>query len=115
MSDRMTRKSSSAFDRSWSIGLTLYYKAKSCAIIFSDSFCADNHRQSKRRGHIHQENDNHCQRDDKLGEHGANVPEQTSPPSTASVNHAFASDDFPDDRANHRTNEQADKAEEQSD
>ena len=42
-------------------------------------------------------------------------PEQTSPPGAASVNHAFAGDDFTDDRANHRTNEQADQAEEQSD
>ena len=39
-----------------------------------------------------QKNDNHRQRDDELGEHGANVPEQTSPPSAASVNHAFACD-----------------------
>src|SRR4029077_3052683 len=70
---------------------------------------------SKRRGNRDQKNDNHCQRDEELGEHGANVPEQTSPPSAASVNHALARNDFTDDRANHRTNEQADQAEEQSD
>jgi hypothetical protein len=70
---------------------------------------------SKRRRNAHQKNDNHCQRDDELGQHGANVPEQTSPPGPASVNHAFTRDDFTGDRANHRTNEQADQTEEQSD
>ena len=48
-----------------------------------------------------------------LAEHGADVPEQTSPTRTASVDHAFARDDFTDDRANHRTNEQANQAEKQ--
>src|SRR4029077_13892628 len=94
--------------------VTLYYKVKSCAITFFGIFlCLV--RQSKRRGHIHQKNCDHCQRDDELGEHGANVPEETSPPRAASVNHAFARDDFTDARANRRTNEQADQAEEQSD
>src|SRR5215831_6399705 len=61
---------------------------------------------SKWRGHIYQKNRNHCQRDDELGKHGANVPEQTSPPRPAGINHSFARDDFADDRTDHRTNEQ---------
>jgi len=39
-------------------------------------------------------------------------PSKLPPPRAASVNHALARDDFTDDRANHRTNEQADQAEE---
>jgi len=86
-----------------------------CNNFFQIFLGADNQRQSKRRGDIHQKNCDHCQRDDQLGKHRANVPEQTSPPCAASVNHVLARDDFTDDRANHRTNEQADQAEEQSD
>src|SRR5262249_2964254 len=70
---------------------------------------------SKRRRHVDEKNCNHCQSDDELGKHGANVTQQTSPPGAASVNHTFARDDFTDNRANYWTNEQADQAEEQSD
>src|SRR6266576_189914 len=45
--------------------------------------------QVKWRRNRDEKNDNHCHRDDELGEHSANVPKQTPPTRAAGIDHSL--------------------------
>src|SRR6266536_1518614 len=72
-------------------------------------------KNSKWRRHGHKENRDHHQRDHQFADHSTEISQQTPPACPAGVDHSFAGNEFSQDRANHRSNKQADDSEKDAD
>src|SRR6266498_2982603 len=70
---------------------------------------------SEWRRHGQEENRDHHERDDEFADHSAEISQQAPPTCPSGIDHPFPRDEFSGDRTNHRSNEQADDSEKDTD